>query len=75
MRLAGIGLHTGCKGVRGCFYHCFIGCIDLCVEKREVRFWGEAGTGYLSSGSSEVKVWGMVEQVLFGGLLWLDGNT
>ena len=36
-----------------------MGCIDVCLErKRRGSLWGEAGAGYLHSGSNEVKVWG-----------------
>ena len=42
VKLARIGLHTGCKGVSGYCYHCWIlgatitGCVDLCLKKRRV---------------------------------------
>ena len=42
-------------------------------REKEGRFWGETDAAYLSSGINEVKVWGMVERVLAGGLLWLGG--
>ena len=60
VRLAGIGLHTGCKGY--CYY-CGVlratitGCFDVCLEKKKGRFWSEAGAGYLPSGSNGVKEW------------------
>ena len=62
MRLAGIGSHTGCKFVNSYCYHCWVlgtikYCVDVCLEKKKGRFWGEAGAGYLPSGSIEVKVW------------------
>ena len=63
VRLPGIGFLTGCKGVSGYCYHCwilgaiFMGCIDICLEKKKGRFWGEADDGYLPSGSNKVKVW------------------
>ena len=34
-----------------------MGCIDICLEKKKGRFWGEADDGYLPSGSNKVKVW------------------
>ena len=40
-------------------------------REKEGRFWGEAGAVYLCSGSNQVKVWGTVQWVLVGGLLWL----
>ena len=30
------------------------------MSKANGRFWGEAGAGYLPSGSNKVKVWGWV---------------
>ena len=33
-----------------------MGFVDVCLEKKR-RFWGEAGAGYLPSGSNEGKVW------------------
>ena len=32
-------------------------CVDICLEKKKGRFWGEAGAGYLPNGSNKVKVW------------------
>ena len=60
VRLAGIGLHTGCKGVSGYYYHCSVlGAIVMAcvVKKKKGRFWCEASAGYLPSGSNKVKVW------------------
>ena len=34
-----------------------MGCVDVALEKKKGRFWGEAGAGYLSSGGNKVKVW------------------
>ena len=31
-------------------------CVDVCLEKKKGRFWGEAGAGYLPSRSNKVKV-------------------
>ena len=80
--MAGIGLHTGCKGVSGYYYHFSVfgatitGCIDVCLEKKKGRFWGEAGADYLLSGSNEVNEnVETVEWVLVVGLLWLGGNS
>ena len=43
-------------------------------KKGRGRLWGEAGAGYLLRGSNKMKVWEKVEQVLVGGLLWLNDN-
>ena len=62
MRLAGIRLHTDCKGISGYCYHCwvlgaiFMGFVDVCLEKKG-RFWGDAGAEYLPSWSSRGEVW------------------
>ena len=32
-------------------------CVDLCLEKKKGRFWGEASANYLPRESNEVKVW------------------
>ena len=51
MRLPGIGLHTGCKGVSDYCYHCwvigaiFMVCVDVCLERMKGRFLGEPGAG------------------------------
>ena len=47
--------------------------------KKEGRFWGDTGAGYLPNRNNEVKVWELVrvkvlERVLVCGLLWLGGN-
>ena len=47
--------------------------------KKEGRFWGGAGAGYLPNRINEVKVWELVcvkvvERVLVRGLLRLGGN-
>ena len=37
-----------------------MGCIEVCLEKKEARFWGgvnEAGAACLPSRSKEVKLW------------------
>ena len=34
-----------------------MGCVDVCLEKKKGKSWGETGAAYLSSGSSKVKVW------------------
>ena len=53
VRLAGIGLHTGCKGVSGYCYRCCVlgaiitGPVDVRLEKKKGRFWDEADAGYL----------------------------
>ena len=63
MRLPGIGLHTGCKGVSDYCYHCwvigaiFMVCVDVCLERMKGRFLGEPGAGYMPSGSNNLKVW------------------
>ena len=62
VRLAGIGLNTGCKGVRDYCYNRWVlraiitGCADVCLKKKKGRFWCEVGAGYLPKGSNEVKV-------------------
>ena len=63
-RLAGIGLHTGCKGIIGYSYYFDILEPSLQVvlvysmlEKKNCRFWSEADAGYLLSGSNKVKLW------------------
>ena len=62
VRLVGIELHPGYKGISGYCYHywilgaIFMGCVDACLKKKKGRFLGEAGAGYLPSGSNKVKV-------------------
>ena len=61
VRLAGIRLHTGCKGVTGYCHHCwifgaiFMGCVDVCLEKKKRIFWGEAGAGICLVGATRWK--------------------
>ena len=43
-------------------------------EKGEGRLWGKAGAGYLSSGKKRGVSVGTVGLLLFGGLLWLNGD-
>ena len=78
VRLAGIGLHTGCRGISGYCYQFWVlgaiikGCIDECLEKKKGRFWGEAGADHLPSGSNKVKVWRWwSEFLLFGCCGWV----
>ena len=52
-----------------------IGCINVCLEKKEGRFRGEAGTECLHSGGNQGEGVGTVKPVLLGGLLWLSGNS
>ena len=44
-----------------------MGCVDVCLEKKKGRFWGEACADYLPTGSNKVKVWR-----LWRGFLLLD---
>ena len=44
-----------------------MGCVDVSLEKKKGKFWGEAGADYLASGSNEVKVWRR-----WSGFLFLD---
>ena len=32
-------------------------CVDVCLENKKGRFWGEAGVAYLPNGSNKVKAW------------------
>ena len=51
MKLAGIALHTSGKGVSDYCYHCCVlgaiamGCVDISLEKKRVRFWVKVGAG------------------------------
>ena len=71
--LAGIGLHTGCKGVSGYSYHYWFlgaiitGSIVVCLEKKKGSSWCEVDAGYLPSDS--------LPGYLPSGLMRLGGNS
>ena len=39
------------------FLKLFLRVVFICAGKKERRFWGEAGTGYLTRESNKVKLW------------------
>ena len=77
MILGGIGFHPGCKSVSGYCYHCCVlgaiitGCVDVCLEKKKGRFWGQASAGYLPNGSKKGKVWRQWSRLLLDCCSWV----
>ena len=48
-----------------------MGCVDVCLEKKKGKSWGETGAAYLSSGSSKVKVWRQWSRLLVSCCSWV----
>ena len=48
-----------------------MGCVDVCLKKKKWRFWGEAGAGYLASGSNKVKLWRQWSRLLVDCCNWV----
>ena len=77
VRLVGIELHTGCKGISGYCYHCwilgaiFMGCVDACLKKKKGIVLGKAGAVYLPSESNKVEVWRWWSGLLVNCCVWV----